>query len=62
MSEIKKGDTVQLKSGSPMMTVRRAEPDLVWCDWIDKHGKPQEGSFPPESLKPGKNSGFFGQP
>lgn len=54
MDDIKDGDVVELKSGSPDMTVskvgRNARNEIVaWCDWFD--GKTmQRGSFPLHSL------------
>ena len=35
MSNFKPGDTVQLISGGPSMTVKAVEGDLVTCDWFD---------------------------
>lgn len=35
MSSFKPGDTVQLNSGSPPMTVRVVEGDWVFCDWFE---------------------------
>src|SRR5438270_8286492 len=48
------GDTVQLKSGGPDMTVTRigtagGEP-MVWCAWFEG-SKDAYGLFPPEALK-----------
>ncbi len=50
MDEIKKGMVVELKSGSPYMTVseRRAD-DSVVCQWF-LEGKLQSGIFNKESL------------
>ena len=50
----KVGDTVQLKSGGPDMTVTRigmagGEP-LVWCAWFEGT-KDAYGLFPPDALK-----------
>lgn len=32
---IKVGDTVQLKSGSPTMTVTGTDNNSAWCTWYD---------------------------
>jgi uncharacterized protein YodC (DUF2158 family) len=49
------GDTVQLKSGSPRMTVTHVGAaadgrELVECAWFDGMQR-QSGSFPPEALR-----------
>ncbi len=45
------GDTVQLKSGGPMMTVKALDVDNeVICTWIDKAGK-REGRFAAVTLQ-----------
>jgi uncharacterized protein YodC (DUF2158 family) len=51
------GDTVELKSGSPTMTIQRIAPGIAadksqgaWCDWF-ADGKPQHGWYPLTSLK-----------
>src|SRR5690349_12253597 len=51
---LKVGDTVQLKSGGPDMTVTRigtagGEP-MVWCAWFEGT-KDAYGLFPPDALK-----------
>jgi uncharacterized protein YodC (DUF2158 family) len=51
----KVGDTVQLKSGSPRMTVigvGRATDgeEIVACAWFDGTQR-QNGSFPPDTLR-----------
>jgi uncharacterized protein YodC (DUF2158 family) len=51
----KVGDTVQLKSGSPRMTVigvgRAADgEEVVACAWFDGTQR-QNGSFPPDALR-----------
>jgi len=58
MNEIKLGDVVQLKSGSPRMTVSAVyrTPDGVpsaYCEWFDGE-KTQQKSFPITSLKHAK--------
>lgn len=54
MSEFTKGDTVRLKSGSPVMTVTNTGDALgtptVWTVWFDTTKK-MEGDFPPEALE-----------
>lgn len=36
MSEFKEGDTVQLKSGGPIMTVQSKQGDgTYWCIWFN---------------------------
>ena len=49
------GDTVQLKSGGPVMIIARLEPmnggTLAVCDWFEGT-KQERGSFPLSSLKP----------
>ena len=58
MAAIKEGDTVTLKSGGPIMTVREiVDPDesgTKWavCVWIDESGKPQEKYYPLTVLEP----------
>ena len=50
MDEIKKGDTVRLNSGGPLMIVELNASSSVLCAWrID--GKPHEGAFRPEDLR-----------
>lgn len=58
--EFTPGDTVQLKSGGPRMTVERVgkqamtEEDGVWCVWFDKVGNKQivqRDTFLPVVLK-----------
>ena len=50
MSAINVGDTVQLKSGGPVMTVRFFEEGGdANCDWFDKE-KPMNATFPLTSL------------
>jgi uncharacterized protein YodC (DUF2158 family) len=54
--EIKVGDTVQLKSGGPKMTVSQVDTPQyksalhAWCDWFEGT-KAIHGDFPLTSLK-----------
>ena len=49
------GDTVQLKSGGPIMTVAAIHPASeyedakAWCIWFEK-AKKEEAPFPPAAL------------
>ena len=46
------GDTVELKSGGPDMTVRETTPEGdVICEWFDRRGAHQLASFMPETLQ-----------
>lgn len=49
MEEIKTGDIVQLKSGSPVMTVERVD-DLIYCVYFYE-GDCCRASFKPISLQ-----------
>lgn len=56
--QLKKGDIVRLKSGSPKMTVDVVASDgKVFCVWFLQDGKaetwsgPHHGSFPPDALE-----------
>ena len=47
----KVGDTVRLKSGSPLMTVIKVQPDdtsdpNVACTWFSDDEQPHNGEFP----------------
>jgi len=43
--KIEKGDTVQLKSGGPVMTVQVCSQNLAYCVWFDEEANRKEGSF-----------------
>jgi uncharacterized protein YodC (DUF2158 family) len=56
--DFKIGDTVELKSGSPTMTISRLAAGVAadksqgaWCDWFDEQKKPQHGWYPLTSLR-----------
>lgn len=51
MEQIKKGDVVQLKSGSIKMNVEFVYNDFVKCMWFDSNGNIQEYNFWPHNLK-----------
>lgn len=49
------GNTVQLKSGGPMMTVVNVGKastgiESVWCKWFNGDGRLENGAFPAESV------------
>ncbi|NBH74742.1 YodC family protein [Rodentibacter pneumotropicus] len=51
MEEIKVGDTVQLKSGGPVMTViSERTDDEVLCKWFDSNNRPYDETFPKAAL------------
>lgn len=65
--EFKPGDTVQLRSGGPIMTVEQvgehwsAEGIAVWCVWFEKVGNKQIASretFAAVALDKAEQSGF----
>jgi uncharacterized protein YodC (DUF2158 family) len=49
--EIKAGDVVQLKSGSPRMTANWVEKGEASCSWFDDKNKEHTSVFPVTSLK-----------
>lgn len=49
--EFKLGDTVWLKSGGPVMTIKGTEQGFVLCEWFDKDHKWHEGRFLPTSIE-----------
>jgi uncharacterized protein YodC (DUF2158 family) len=52
MAEFKPGETVRLKSGGPLMTVKSisASSGDVWCEWFDDKDVPQGRGFQPTSV------------
>lgn len=50
MADFKIGDTVVLKSGSPIMTVEKVKDASISCIWFDGTKK-LDGSFPPDTLE-----------
>jgi uncharacterized protein YodC (DUF2158 family) len=51
MSELKTGQVVRLKSGSPKMTVKGPDGDAWAVQWIDRNGKLQGDSFHADMLE-----------
>jgi uncharacterized protein YodC (DUF2158 family) len=52
----KVGDTVRLKSGSPLMTIIKLQPDdasepSVACAWFSDDEEPHKGEFPGAALE-----------
>lgn len=47
---MKAGDTVQLKSGGPTMTIREIVDQTAVCNWFEGH-KSHHGTYPLVSLK-----------
>ena len=49
------GDVVELKSGSPKMTVTHIDnsegPVYVWCRWFSAENKVNAQQFPPAALQ-----------
>lgn len=50
MADFKIGDTVVLKSGSPIMTVEKVKDSSISCIWFDGTKK-LDSSFPPDTLE-----------
>ena len=53
MQQFKIGDLVQLRSGSPLMTVKKYESTdeaEVTCQWFDKNEELQEKAFHQDTL------------
>jgi uncharacterized protein YodC (DUF2158 family) len=53
---LKVGDTVRLKSGSPLMTVIKVQPEdmsepSVACTWFSDDEEPHKGEFPGAALE-----------
>jgi uncharacterized protein YodC (DUF2158 family) len=56
---LKPGDTVQLKSGGPVMTVRKIDSEgNIECNWFEG-AKFKDGFFRPEQLRPAKPHDVF---
>ena len=48
--QFKPGETVQLKSGGPLMTIQTITDDIADCDWFDNKNEPHTKAFPLHSL------------
>lgn len=46
MAGFQVGDTVQVKSGGPVMTVAKIEDGKAHCHWFGSQGKQEFGVFP----------------
>ena len=59
---INPGDKVRVKSGGPVMTVKKiGEPafrkgETIWCDWFDDSGELKHATFSPDMLEPARQS------
>jgi uncharacterized protein YodC (DUF2158 family) len=58
MADFNPGDTIRLKSGGPIMTVKELSVPMpeyptiyVFCIWFDKSDKEQTGKYPAETLE-----------
>ena len=51
--KFKIGDTVQLKSGGPIMTIKSIDESGIRCQWFagEHFDKVESHPFPPDSLK-----------
>jgi len=49
MAEFEVGDLVQLKSGGPVMTIKRVDGTMVACQWFAGKNL-EEGRFYPSTL------------
>lgn len=59
------GQTVELKSGGPVMTITTIVADQITCSWFVNKHKHGSGTFPAAALKPAApeeedGSGFAG--
>jgi uncharacterized protein YodC (DUF2158 family) len=56
MDNFKAGDTVELKSGGPIMTISkietRSDGNRALCQWFDERGEAKQAYYPLTSLKP----------
>jgi uncharacterized protein YodC (DUF2158 family) len=53
MALLNLGDTVQLKSGGPIMTIVKLTLKQVTCTWFDEHNTLQAATtFPRDAVKP----------
>jgi uncharacterized protein YodC (DUF2158 family) len=51
--EWKVGDTVQLKSGGPVMTINKIINTHIHCSWFDGKNVLNHGVFDPNALQKG---------
>lgn len=51
--DLKPGDVVQLKSGSPLMTVASVRDDDVVCSWFEKSKNKKDVFKTIQLIKPG---------
>jgi uncharacterized protein YodC (DUF2158 family) len=51
MAEFKKGDTVRLKSGGPLMTITATERGKAWVSWFDKNETQKDSVFDLETIE-----------
>jgi uncharacterized protein YodC (DUF2158 family) len=56
MNEFKVGDTVQLKSGGPPMTITEVNDEEATCVWFDR-GEGKANAFVMAALQPWKGQG-----